>query len=231
MSTSLAGIANEMPPVGTIVYNPASLPTPTYVGQQIYITNPAVPSGRSKVEWNGTIWVPPYGELIANIMGAGGAPIFNITPGVLTLTQLYAGSVIPDVMLPDGLTFQSMWEMDIYSTTGVANCISLVTLSSTTPVSIAGGGNGMHATSVTPVAGGTTAATQNVVKTHQRIGTTIKGNYGLWGITVGNNSPARSVQKGTFGTGATKIYCMAQPSSVNDNFRLFSFQIWSAGGL
>lgn len=90
------GAAGWGAPPGAWVYVGATLPAlGSYIGQLIQVDNSAVPSGRSILRWNGTIWAPPAGELIAAAASSTPGPLALVTPGVTTLTQIWASEVIP----------------------------------------------------------------------------------------------------------------------------------------
>lgn len=87
------------------IYNGTTLPFPTGGDCfRIRAINPAVPKGWSWLEWNGTIWAPPAGEVVAaessdtylvDIVATG----FNISE----FTYVFASSqVVPEYMFPIG---------------------------------------------------------------------------------------------------------------------------------
>ena len=106
-----------------------------YIGQQILVPNPAVPRGLSRLEWTGTLWVPPDGELILSEFSiAGIASITGIASG--TLTQVYQSAIIPDIFLRDGGELVLSASFGAYDPSATpANVLLGVSLSNSVPVS------------------------------------------------------------------------------------------------
>lgn len=91
------------------VYNGTTRPLPAagdYIGQRIMVANAAVPRGVSRLEWTGTIWAPPAGELIFSNINAN-SPIISVTSlsaGVRVAIGSY--DMPPEYMWPN---LQTLW--------------------------------------------------------------------------------------------------------------------------
>ena len=93
-----------------------------FVGQLIWVVNPAVPRGRSRLEWTGSIWAPPAGELIAAVW-RGAAPVALVTPGVIGQVEIFGATgnlskIIPGYMIPAGLLMKIQGGISIRNAAG-----------------------------------------------------------------------------------------------------------------
>jgi hypothetical protein len=101
-----------------------------FKGEIIYVPNPAVPRGMSRLEWTGSIWCPPVGELIAGAFASSSVnPLVLVTPGVTTLTTIMSTSIIPDYMLPNLLEWDVCATMGAQNLTGTGTCLLGVSIS------------------------------------------------------------------------------------------------------
>lgn len=223
------GAAGWGAPPGAWVYVGATLPAlGAYIGQLIQVDNSAVPSGRSILRWNGTIWAPPRGEPIAIKWRTAAAPIANVTPGVTTLTEIYGASagspIIPDYMLPDGLVFEASGWIGAYNAAGVYGCVVGIGISG----SIMTGNNESyypHGSVTTPAPTGLGAP----YSTRGRgivLGGLFKGASG-----GGNGGSILSNAHGTVVAGANRVWAMAKPSGVADRIQLDGYSFVSEGNL
>lgn len=208
------------------VYNGTARPLPVagdYIGQRIMVANAAVPRGVSRLEWTGAIWAPPAGELIAGIW-CGANPVALVTPGVTSLTKIYASPVIPDYMLPDGLIFTANSIMSAANASGVSGCMLGVTISGNTPT---GATAQLYARGATVTPGGNPLALGASVATAQRKATAFRTSHGeMPSAFAFDLSPI-----GTFVSNACKLYAMAKPSGVNDQIRFDGASVISMGAL
>lgn len=223
------GAAGWGAPPGAWVYVGATLPAlGSYIGQLIQVDNSAVPSGRSILRWNGTIWAPPRGEPIAVKWRTAAAPIANVTPGVTTLTEIYGASagspIIPDYMLPDGLVFEASGWIAAYNTAGVSGCVVGIGISG----SIMTGNNESyypHGSATTPAPTGL-GAPYNTRGRGMVSGGLFKGASGN-----GNGGGIMHNAHGTVVAGATRVWAMAKPSGVADRIQLDGYSFVSEGNL
>lgn len=223
------GAAGWGAPPGAWVYVGATLPAlGAYIGQLIQVDNSAVPSGRSILRWNGTIWAPPRGEPIAVKWRTAAAPIASVTPGATTLTEIYGASagspIIPDYMLPDGLVFEASGWIAAYNAAGVSGCMVGIGISG----SIMTGTTESyypHASTVTPAATGLGASYstrgRGIVSGGLFKGASGAGNGG--GIFINTH--------GTVVAGANRVWAMAKPSGVADRIQLDGYSFVSEGNL
>lgn len=219
------GAAGWGAPPGAWVYVGATLPAlGAYIGQLIQVDNSAVPSGRSILRWNGTIWAPPAGELIAGIFSDyNTTPVADVIPGVTTSTEIWAGSSIPEYMIPDRLLIRGSLQALISNASGVAGAnIGLYVSSS--PIATNGFNGIVSAYNFTPTALG-------VGNIWQVLGL----NY-RWGNNIGGPD-ARGTAAGSlsesypYTPGYGKLRLSVKPSSVTDRVKLYGAAIYSAGNL
>jgi len=229
LSTNGVALVVQEEYFATTTARDTAYPSGGFLGQICWMPNTNVPLGRSRLRWNGTIWAPPAGELIVSLYGASGNPIYQVTPGVLTLAQGGVGNVIPDYMLPDGITLASFWECSVKNAvSSVAGSIAYVTFGGSVPVDTSGGAS-FNGFSVTPTANG--AGITDGRKNEQRVGASFKG---MWFFVPGiyfNNTTYRATTTGSFATGVTKPYFMVKASHVSDQFALYSFEVYATGNL
>ena len=208
------------------VYNGTTRPLPTagdYIGQRIMVANVAVPRRVSRLEWTGTIWAPPSGELIAGIWGSVN-PVALVTPGVTTLTQIYASPVIPDYMLPDGVVFTTNAIMAATNAAGVYGCVIGVTISGSQPTDVLAQ---FYARGVTITPGGNPQALGTSVATAYRKASAFRTSHG----EVPSGLTFNATPIGTFASGACRLYAMAKPSGVADQIRFDGASVISMGAL
>lgn len=207
------------------IYNGTTLPFPTGNDRlRIRAINPAVPKGWSWLEWNGTIWAPPAGELIAGIFSDyNTTPVADVIPGVTTPTEIWAGSSIPEHMIPDRLLIRGSLQAMLINASGVAGAnISLHVSSS--PIATNGFNGIVSAYNLTPTALGA----GNI---WQALGL----NY-RWGNYIGGPD-ARGTAAGTlsdsnpYTPGYGKLRLSVKPSSVTDRVKFYGAAIYSAGNL
>lgn len=207
------------------IYNGTTLPLPTS-GEycRIRVANPAVPRGWSWLEWTGTIWAPPSGELIAGVFSDYiTTPIASVIPGVTTSTEIWAGSSIPEYMIPNSLLIRGSLQANIQNASGVAGA-NIGLYASSSPVATNGFNGIVSAYDLTPTAIG-------VGNVWQVLGV----NY-RWGNSIGGPD-ARGAAAGTlsesyaYTPGAGKLRLSARPSSVTDRVNLYGAAIYSAGNL
>lgn len=211
----------------TVYANTAALPAgASYTGQAIWITNPCVPLGKSRLWWNGTTWVAPPGEVIASVYGAAGLPVVSVIPGVLTLYEVYESPIIPDIYFANksaGFRFNSMYTM--HNPAGVAGAISGITLSGQLPTSVnewlyAFGSIGTPST----VGIGRTSAITRWLQCDA--GTNIKSDG-----ASGDSTGVRQWTVGVYAPTTMRIYAMAKASSVTDTYKLWGYTLVAEGNL
>lgn len=203
----------------------------SYVGQIIWVANPAVPRGRSRLEWTGTVWAPPAGELIAAIW-RGAAPVALVTPGNTSLTVVYQSPIIPDYMLPANIKASICGFMSAKNAAGVANCLLGFAVSGTVPT-VGYQYDYAYPLSciVTPSASGIGIGMTPAPKTRQ-CGTISLPNARNYFLQPYNYGPLEmSSTDFPFVTGQNRVYAMAQPSGAADQIQLDGYSIVSEGNL
>lgn len=211
----------------TIPYVGTNIPlSGSYIGQLIQVNNAAVPSGRSILRWNGTIWAPPAGEPIALKWRGAASPIAQVTPGVTTLTEIYGATspIIPDYMLPDGLVFGASGWIIAINPAGVSGCLVALGLSGGIMTGTADYYY-PHGATITPAPTGL-GAPYNTRGRGFVTGGLFKGASGSGsGGGIVNNT------HGTFVSGANRVWAMAKPSGLADQIRLEGYSFVSEGNL
>lgn len=215
--------------VSTLSAPPAS---GTYVGQIIWVANPAVPRGRSRLEWTGTVWAPPAGEMIAAIW-RGASPVALVTPGNTSLTVVYQSQIIPDYMLPANIKARICGFMSAKNAAGVANCLLAMAISGNVPtVTYQYAYAYPLGTAVTPNSAGIGIG---LTPTNPRtphcgiISVPNARNYFLQSFNAGPMEMASTDFQ--FVAGQNRVYAMAQPSGAADQIQLDGYSIVSEGNL
>ena len=209
---------------------PAELATLAATGpDEIWIANPAVPRGKSKLVVNAarTLYAPPRGELIAGVYSAGAAPYFSGSPGVLTIAELWTGAIVPDYMIPDGLWMVSLGFITMSQASDPVGGAAFGMTLSSAPIS----DSSMDATiqgasAVTPAVNGTQTSTVKSAVPFARVGATFMGSPGTSG---GASGQGRAIQIGEFATGATCLRFGVLASKVSDVGNIWNFEVVSAG--
>lgn len=197
--------------------------------EEIWIANPAVPRGKSKLVVNAarTLYVPPRGELIAGVYSSGVSPYFSGSPGVLTLAELWTGEIVPDYMIPDGLWMMSLgfitMSQESFSVSGAAfgMTLSSVAISGTSMAETIQGAAG-----VAPSADGTQTAVVKQVAPFARVGATFMGAPGTSG---GSSGRGRAIQIGAFSTNATRLRFSILATKTSDVGNIWNFEVVSQG--
>jgi len=226
LSTNGVALVVQEEYFATTTARDTAYPSGGFLGQICWMPNTNVPLGRSRLRWNGTIWAPPAGENIICLFGAAGAAVAQVTPGVLTLSQVYKSALIPDYMIPDGIAFGYHWEHSTKNASGVANSIAYVELSGATPTAT-DGGTALVGQSLNPSSSNWT----NDQPHHgQRVGTQFAHAWGLFSQGSGaGQTTQRSSVSGAFVSNGTYLYVMAKPTHVSDQENFISFRMWSVG--
>lgn len=225
------GAAGWGAPPGAWVYVGTNIPlSGSYIGQLIQVDNAAVPGGRSILRWNGTIWAPPAGELIAST--PAGLTTAGVTPAVTDLTKIWESPVIPDYMLPIFLEMEISGNMGARNAggAGVAGCVLGCGIVGSVPTAIIAFSYPLSATVTPPTAfsngigSGQSGKRMLIFRgassfSHQDPNSTVGGVI------------KDSGSMGNFVSGANRLYAMAKPSSVTDTIRLDGIQVWSKGNL
>lgn len=225
------GAAGWGAPPGAWVYVGATLPAlGAYIGQLIQVDNSAVPSGRSILRWNGAIWAPPAGELIAAAASSTPGPLALVTPGVTTLTQIWASEVIPDYMIPELLEFEIDANLGVKNPSPVAGSVVGVGISGVIPT---GTSQCNYPASFFCTHGTTYFAGIGSAWTGKRA-QAIR-HFGAFKhpdpYTTEGSSSRDANTCGDFVSGSNRVYAMAKPSSVSDQVRFDCVQVYSKGNL
>lgn len=216
---------------GGIVYDGVTYPLPLtapYKGYKIAVVNPAVPDGWSTLKWTGMGWAPPAGELIAAT--PPGLTTALVTPGVTTLTQIWASQVIPDYMTPPNLEMEISGNIGVKNSAGVAGCIVGCGICGGTP-SGASAFNYPISASVTPASAFYNGAGSGVVGRRALI---FRGAASFQHPDPVSSTGGISKDSGIMGgavSGENRLYAMAKPSSPSDQVRFDGAQVWSKGNL
>lgn len=201
-----------------------------YIGQQILVPNPAVPRGQSRLEWTGTIWAPPAGELIA-AKWRDANPVALVTPGVVALTQIWAGAVIPDYMLPENIKCVITGALSVKNAAGAPGCRLLLSVSGSVP----GTGTDLQhpiGSTITPTATGVGIGTSGagINKTVNSAHVSVREGKDYF-AHAGNAGSLESMAVQPYVAGANRLYAMAIPSSTTDQFQLDGMSLVSEGNL
>lgn len=208
-------VGSSIPPLGS------------YVGEFIQVDNPAVPGGRSILRWTETLWAPPAGELIAAAVSSTPSPVALVTPGALTLTQIWASPVIPDYMIPNLLQMEIVGNYGVSNGSGVSGAILGIGLCGAVPVK-GGADDYPLGLSLTPsvIFVGITSGTHGRRHVSRRGSAFYHQNGGS-----GQASGIEYASTGPRNPGSNKLYAMAKASHVNDSFRLEHIEVYSRGNL
>jgi hypothetical protein len=213
----------------------AAYPSPT-IGTRVKMINPAVGNpvvggvldltNASWLEYIGNgKWAPPMGEDIASRYAN---PIASLTPGNLTLAELYgstgnASPVIPDYMLPNGIAWQMESSIACAKTVtgspkfGIGICATMPP----TPFD----GSFMQLFFSNSITGGQGFRGPN-------LGTT------SYGYRVGDSMPFQfptnyhtfyAPSAPPFVSGAMRVFAAVQSHDVADTFRMWSYRFVSRG--
>lgn len=208
------------------VYNGTTRPLPVagdYIGQRIMVANAAVPRGVSRLEWTGSIWAPPSGELIVGIWGNAN-PVALVTPGVTSLTKIYESPVIQDYMLPDGVIARVDTVMCAINVAGVGGCILGVGICGAIPSGQNIINYPANASIIPDNIGGVGISGASYYLKRKA------GNFVHSGVyTTGRNIDTNTC--GPYNSGACKLYAMAKPSGVADQIRFDGASVISMGAL
>ena len=228
MTASTPGWAQ--PANGKLRYYTTPPATGQYIGQQILVPNPAVPRGQSRLEWTGTLWAPPAGELIAG-KWRDATPVALVTPGVVALTQIWAGAIIPDYMLPEHIKCTIKGALSVKNASGVSGCRLLLSVSGTVPPT---GTDAHHpiGNAVTPTASGVGIGTSGSgpTKTVNSSYVSVRAGKDYFAHT-GNSGHLEGAAFQPYVAGANRLYAMALPSSAADQFQLDGMSLISEGNL
>lgn len=194
-----------------------------YVGERIAMANPAiVPRGWSLLEWSGSVWFPPAGELIATRWAN---PIRSVTPGVTTQVEIYGSAgntspIIPDYMLPDKIVFKNEMCAGISTpTTSSAYTIGLTVGGSIAALS---GYNSHIAAQGNANTVGVRGAPLGLSMLGMRNGSTMQCQ--ALGNLQNIDTPA-----GFFTPGANRVLIAAICGRTDDTVRLYGYNITSMG--
>lgn len=202
-----------------------------YIADYIWVTNPAVPLGRSRMVWNPVsgAYVPPAGELIAQEGNYQTVLASLALPGT-NANVVFTGIIIPDYMVPDGLKFgfSSITSMrDSVTATGGGSVGG--TLSSASPI-ITSSGQLLQYSRI-QIGNASAAEWGACLDTHilaKRIGTNIKSQYKSWTLEGQNISPTATV--GTFSAGAMAARFAAR-GQITQTASVWAYEIVSHGGV
>jgi hypothetical protein len=194
-----------------------------YVGERIAVVNPAIlPRGWSWLEWSGSVWFPPAGELIATRWAS---PIRSVTPGVTAQVEIYGSAgntspIIPDYMLPDKIVFKNEMCAGISTpTTSSAYTIGLTVGGSIAALS---GYNSHIAAQGNSSTVGVRGAPLGLSMLGMRNGSTMQCQ--ALGTLQSIDAPA-----GSFTSGANRVWLAAICGRTDDTVRLYGYNITSMG--
>lgn len=220
------GAAGWGAPPGAWVYVGATLPAlGAYIGQLIQVDNAAVPGGRSILRWNGTIWAPPAGELIASAW-RGSSPVALVTPGAVAVTKIWESEIIPDYMIPSMLAMEMFGMAAAYNASGVPGCVLGFSLNNAVPSGASVFGYFLSA-SVTPPPFGA-GVNSSIRAKLQRNGAFVYNNGDGSSFSGGH---LQSSTTGAFSSNAMRLYLMAKPSGIADQINMSGVSLVSVGNL
>lgn len=209
----------------------ATYPNGGALGQIVWLPNPAVPLGRSRLQWNGTAWVPPAGEPIILINPQlNGSAIVDITPGVTTLLQIWASNVIPDYMIPDGLNMSIEGNIGAMNSVSQTNTVLLgFALSGSVPTAIAYGAY-IPASNQTPNAAFPKGLGSGIY--YQRLISRYNDAFRGPDPVYGDGSVSLSgVTTGYAVSNSIRLYAMANPGHISDRILFYRAAVYSKGNL
>ena len=215
----------------TIPYVGTNIPlSGSYIGQLIRVDNAAVPGGRSILRWTGAIWAPPAGEPIAAAASSTPVPLALVTPGVTTLTQIWASAVIPDYMIPELLEFEIDANLGVKNPSPVAGYMVGVGISGAIPT---GTSQYSYPASFFGTPGATFFAGIGGAWTGKRA--QALRHFGAFKhpdpYAAGGGAARSANTCGNFVSGSNRVYAMAKPSSVSDQVQFDCVQVYSKGNL
>ena len=203
----------------------AAYPTGLFVGQIVWVANPAVPLGRSRLMWNGSAFVPPAGEVIA-CQWRGASSILTVTPGagnIGVVTLAYSSPVIPDCFLLANGKFEFYGSSGNVNASGVTNAMQTLYVSGAAltwahgnsflyPLSYVGAGN---------AAGAGIGGSRQLVSL----------NNARTGFKHPSSSVLEGVGTSSFVSGGTKVMFNVEASHAGDTFQLDGYQLTCVGNL
>ena len=216
---------------------PAELATLAATGpDEIWIANPAVPRGKSKLVVNAarTNYVPPKGEALASVWGTPEAPLRSISTGVLTFTELYGSTgdlspIIPDYMIPDGIVMEFVCLAGSkYVTSGLAGANIGACLSGAATVETGANKYPLAAFGYTP-----STVPVGIAKPYSaliaRDGAVI--GHGTGSTAAVSQIVAGGANQNPFTSGAMRVRINGQGSKIDDTFVIDGFTLCSMGNL
>ena len=203
----------------------AAYPTGLFIGQIVWVANPATTLGRSQLQWNGTIWAPPEGAVIANLW-RGASSIITVTPGagnIGVVTLAYSSPVIPDCFLLANGKYWFNGSLGNINASGVANAMQALYVSGAAltwahgtsypyPLAYVGAGNSAGA-GIGP----------------NRVLLSI--NNARTGIKHTSSSALEMNGTSSFVSGNTKVMFNVEASHSGDTFQLDGYQLTAIGNL
>lgn len=202
---------------------------------EIWIANPAVPRGKSKLVVNAarTNYVPPKGEAIVSLWGTPASQLRIITPGVLTFVELFGATgnlspIIPDFMIPDGIIMEFVCYAGSKNTAGVPGANIGAMLSGSATIEPSAPKYQLASFGYTPATipvGIAKPYSTLIARSGAVIGHGSGSTASISGLTTGgaNTNP--------FTAGAMRVRINGQASKVDDVFVIEGFTICSMGNL
>ena len=189
---------------------------------RVLVPNAAVDAGFSYLERGVTIaWKPPSGEVIAEERGT---PLWTQNGGFSAgvLNQLYRGTIIPDYMIPDGLSMIYSVSLRLSDTTSTANWYALTGISGADYA-----GTDPNDSQVGRLSGTAQTYWLGVTPFERRIwrqGSAIRGSSGA---TIANSDTYRSI--GSFVSGAMRFRSAVFPGATSNFVEIDRYSLRSAG--
>jgi hypothetical protein len=192
-------------------------------GQIIWVVNPCVPLGVSRLQCNSTKtnYVPPPGESIVSKWSTTlNTPLVSVTTGGTSLVVGYQSPIIPDYMLPaNALIAVTAYSMCSNAGAGVAGAFTYHGLCGATPgIVTANSYNVPFGANGTPSAGGFGTSSNTIAHI------LVMATRGGFNHPAGGSGKLDRNSMGAWVSGANRAYWMIIPTKVDDLFWFYGHE-------